>query len=151
MPLTARYPFRQHFAVSAKEALQWCTSFDPHDHVLMGNQGVERQVSIIAEGTIILKDLFHKATGTIEKEKLVQLYPDQLSWVSTHLTGPNRYSQFLYKISADGKEGSILDFTGLHLGYVVKIGAEELAQKLCADDAAAWKLLAKAMEKEPEK
>ncbi|MGA3111915.1 MAG: hypothetical protein ABSE15_07775 [Candidatus Bathyarchaeia archaeon] len=64
----------------------------------MGDEGTERHVTRIAEGTIILKDIFHTASGTIEKEKLVQLYPGQLSWVSTHLTGPNKYSQFLYKI-----------------------------------------------------
>jgi hypothetical protein len=118
----------------------------------MGEEGVERQVTNIAEGTIILKDIFHKVTGPIEKEKLVQLYPNHLSWVSTHLTGPNRYSQFLYKISVSGKDTSILDFTGLHLDYEAKTGtAKELAERLCRDDAGAWKLLAKAMEKELEK
>ncbi len=148
MPLPVRYHFRQRFSVPAKKAFEWCTSFDPQDHVLMGDVGVERQVTSVAEGTIILKDIFHRATGTIEKEKLVQLYPDQLSWVSTHLTGPNKYSQFLYKISADGKEASTLDFTGLHMDYQAKTEAESLSQKLCKEDAAAWKLLAKAMEKE---
>ena len=123
MPLPVRYHFRQRFGVSAKRAFEWCTTFDLQDHELMGDEGAERHVTSVAEGTIILKDIFHTETGTIEKEKLVQLYPGQLSWVSTHLTGPNKYSQFLYKISADGKEASILDFTGLHLDYKEKTGA----------------------------
>ena len=148
MPLPVRYHFRQRFSIPAKKAFEWCTSFDPQDHALMGDVGVDRIVTSVADGIIILKDVFRSGTGTIEKEKLVQLYPDQLSWVSTHLTGPNKYSQFLYKISADGKGASILDFTGLHLDYKEKAGAESLAQKLCKEDAAAWKLLTKEMEKE---
>ena len=149
MSLPVRYRFCQRFAVSAKRAFEWCTTFDPQDHKLMGDKGVERHITNLAEGTIILKDIFHAGTGTIEKEKLVQLYPDQLSWVSTHLTGPNKYSQFLYKISPEGG-ASILDFTGLHMDYQTKTGAETLAQKLCKEDAAAWKLLAEAMEEELE-
>ncbi|MGA2385548.1 MAG: hypothetical protein ABSG33_03340 [Candidatus Bathyarchaeia archaeon] len=95
-----------------------------------------------------MKDVFHSAMGTMEKEKVLQLYPDQLAWVSTHLTGPNKYSQFLYRISADGKEASVLEFTGLHLDYESKEDAKLLAQKLRRADAAAWKLLAKAMAEE---
>jgi len=147
MPLLVRYRFCQRFAVSAKRAFEWSTTFDPQDHKLMGDKGADRHVTNVAKGTIILKDIFHTATGTIEKEKLVQLYPDQLSWVSTHLAGPNKYSQFLYKISPEG-EASILDFIGLHMDYQAKTGDESLAQKLCKEDAAAWKLLAKAMEEE---
>lgn len=154
MPLPVRYHFTQRFTVSAEKAFEWCTSFTPQDHVLMGDVGVERQVTSVAEGIIILKDIFHGATGTIEKEKLVQLYPDTLSWVSTHLTGPNKYSQFLYAITPDGKDASTLTFTGLHLEYDKAkrtAGAEMLADKLCREDAGAWKLLAKAMETELKK
>ena len=151
MPLSVRYHFNQHFKVSAKKAFKWGTSFTPQDHALMGEESVERQVTPIADGTIILKDIFHSEAGTVEKEKLVQLYPDQLSWVSTHLTGPNKYSQFLYVITPDGKDASTLSFTGLHLEYdkaKKETGAEMLAEKICREDAGAWKLLAKAMKKE---
>jgi hypothetical protein len=81
----------------------------------------------------------------------VQLYPDRLSWVSTHLTGPNKYSQFIYEISAEGNGASRLDFTALHLEYEKKLDGEDiksLADKLRKEDSAAWKLLAKAMAKE---
>jgi len=145
MPMPIRYHFTQRFPVSAKKAFEWCTSFDLRDPALMGEEGVERQVTLVTEGVIILKDIFHSEKGIKEKEKLVELYPDQLSWVSTHLTGPNKYSQFLYVITPDGKAASTLSFTGLHLEYRAKEDAQSLAERLCLEDAGAWKLLAKAM------
>ncbi len=84
----------------------------------------------------------------LKSRKLVQLYPDQFSWVATHLTGSNKYSQFLYKISPDEKGGSFLDFTALHLEYDSKEGAKTLSTRLRKADSEAWKLLAKALTKE---
>ena len=149
MPI--RYHFTQRFPVSAKRAFEWCTSFDPQDPVLMGEEGVERQITPVTEGVTILKDIFHSKKGTIEKEKLVELYPDQLSWVSTHLSGPNKHSQFLYVIAPDGEAASTLSFTGLHLEYKAKEDAQSLAERLCLEDAGVWKLLAKAMTQELKK
>jgi hypothetical protein len=117
----------------------------------MGEEGVERQITPVTEGVLILKDIFHSEKGIIEKEKLVELYPDQLSWVSTHLAGPNKYSQFLYVITPDGKAASTLSFTGLHLEYEAKEDAKSLAERLRLEDAGAWKLLAKAMTRELKK
>lgn len=114
----------------------------------MGEQGAERQITRIADGTIILKDTFYTPAGTIEKQKLVQLYPDRLSWTSTHLTGPNKYSQFLYEIAPQGRNASILNFTAFHLEYEGKADAKLLAERLCKEDSYAWKLLAKAMTEE---
>jgi len=151
MPLTMRYHFRQRFAFPARQAFEWCTDFDPKDHELMGDVGAERHITRLTDTTIILREVFPTPKGKIEKEKLVQLYPGTLSWTNTHLTGPNKYSQFLYQITPEGKDASILDFTGLHLDYERKSGAEEFAEKLCKEDAAAWKLLAKAMEKDLKK
>ena len=151
MPLSVRYKFSQRFRVPAHKAFEWCTSFDPQDHFLMGAKGAERRVTLITKGTIILQDAFPSKTGKIEKQKLVQLYPETLSWVSTHLTGPNQYSQFLYQISTRGKSASILEFTGLHLDYEGKEDTQSLAARLRREDAAAWKLLAKTMEKELKK
>jgi hypothetical protein len=112
----------------------------------------QRQVSLISEGTIILTDIFHTSKGCVEKQKLVQLIPNQLSWISTHLTGPNRYSQFIYEISAKGKNASVLNFNALHLEYekkdLDKSGIKLLAGKLKKEDSAAWKFLAEAMQKE---
>jgi hypothetical protein len=117
----------------------------------MGAEAAERQITRLTEDTVILTDIFHVGTGNMEKQKLVQLYPDSLRWVSTHLTGPNKYSQFIYEVSAEGKNASRLDFTALHLEYVEKLGSEavkSLAAKLKQEDSGAWKLLATAMAKE---
>jgi hypothetical protein len=145
MPLTVRYHFSQPFTVPAQQAFDWCTAFDPADHVLMGESDAERQVTRISDGAFTLKETFHSPAGTVEKQKLVQLYPKKLSWTSTHLTGPNKYSQFLYEIKPKGEDASVLNFTALHLEYNEKVDAEALANRLCEEDAAAWKLLAKAM------
>ncbi len=116
----------------------------------MGEENAERQVKRIAEGTVILTDVFH-TNGDVEKQKLVQLYPDHLCWVSTHLTGPHKYSQFIYEISEETENASRLDFVGLHLEYDEKLDEADLkllAKKLCKEDSQAWRLLAKAMVKE---
>ena len=146
MALAIRYYFSQRFAVPAQKAFDWCTDFDPKDHVLMGDSDAKRQVSHITDDTIILKDVFLSSSGPLEKQKLVQLYPNRLSWTSTHLTGPNKYSQFLYKITSQGKGFSTLNFTGLHIEYDEKVDTKQLAERLCREDADAWKLLPKAME-----
>jgi hypothetical protein len=151
MALAVRYYFIQRFAVSAQSAFDWCTNFDPEDHLLMGDAKAKRQVSQITNDTIVLSDSFSSPSGPIEKQKLVQLYPSKLSWTSTHLTGPNKYSQFLYKITSQGKGFSTLNFTGLHIEYNEKVDSKQLAQRLCREDADAWKLLAKAMEEDLKK
>lgn len=146
-----RYHFSQRFHVPARKAYEWCTDYDPQDHALM-HEDAERQITHISEGTIILKEIFHTSNGNVEKQKLVQLYPDRLSWVSTHLSGPNKYSQFIYEIAAEGDSASCLDFTALHIEHekenldnkCIKL----LANKLRKEDSAVWKLLAKEMEKE---
>jgi hypothetical protein len=147
MPVSIRYRFTQQFVVSAKAAFDWCTSFEPGDHVLMGDKA-ERQVTQIAEYIILLKDTFHTTAGTVGKQKLVALYPDQFRWISTHITGPNKYSQFIYTITPKGKNSSILEFTGLHIEHDDKADTKQLAKLLCIEDSDAWVLLAGAMEKE---
>ncbi len=152
MPCAIRYCFSQRFPVSARKAYEWCTDYSPEDHVLMGDTtGVKRQITRVTDDTVVLTDTFHVGDGFVEKQKLVQLYPDRLRWVATHLTGPNKYSQFIYEISAEGNGASSLEFTGLHLEYKEGLDSEAvkaLAAKLRKEDAAAWKLLAKAMKKE---
>jgi len=148
MPSTVSYHFSQRFVVSAQKAFEWCTDFDPNDHALMADSGAERQIKRIDDRTIMLKDTFHANGEKIEKKKLVELYPAQLMWTSTHLTGPNKYSQFHYQITSEDKDCSVLDFIGLHLDYKCKENAELLADRLCKEDANAWKLLAKAMAKD---
>ncbi len=145
MVTTVRYHFRQSIPVPAKEAFDWCTDYNPQDLLLIGYSNSTRVVTWVSEGSVILTDTFHTETGIVEKQKLVHLYPDRLFWDNTHLAGPNKHSQFLYQISPDGKGGSYLDFTALHLEYESKEDAKTLAERLCHADAAMWRLLAKAM------
>jgi hypothetical protein len=152
MPYAVRYRFSQQFNVSARKAYNWCIEYSPEDHALMGDAAAERQITLLTDSTIILTDIFHTNGGPVEKKKLVQLYPDRLSWISTHLTGPNKYSQFIYETSAEGNDASRLDFTALHLEYEREkssdVDVKLLAEKLRKEDSEAWKLLASAMTKE---
>jgi hypothetical protein len=120
--------------------------------LLMGDAAAERQITRLTDSTIILTDTFHTVSGPVEKKKLVQLYPDRLRWISTHLSGPNKNSQFIYEISDEGDDASRLDFTAMHLEYgkekLSSADVKLLADKLREEDAAAWKLLASAMVKE---
>jgi hypothetical protein len=144
------YGFRQHFAVPAKEAYKWCTSYDPKDLKLMGEKGI-RKIRWLSEDAVILTDIFKVNGKTIKKEKLVRLYQDKMFWTNTHLSGPIKYSQFTYQITADGSNASHLDFTGLQIQYGAKVSSEkisELAKKLVIEDGGAWKKLASAMEKD---
>jgi hypothetical protein len=141
-----RYKFTQRFRVSAKEAYEWCTEYNPEDHALM-HEDAERRTTRISEGSIILTEVFHTGSGNVEKQKLVQLYPDRLMWVSTHLSGPNKHSQFLYEIIPEGECASRLEFTALHLEQGKELEAAEVkafAAKLKKADSDIWKLLAKA-------
>ena len=148
MAVSARYQFRQNFSVSARDAFGWCTAFDEDDNALMGDSEVKREIIYITNDTLLLKDTFHTPKGTVEKQKLVALYPNQHRWTSTHLSGPNRHSQFLYAITPMGKDASVLEFTALHIEYDEKADSDALAERLCREDAAVWVRLAKAMETE---
>jgi hypothetical protein len=155
MSYAVRYCFSQRFVVSAQQAYLWCTDFDTQDHVLMGEDNAERKVTHLTDSTVILKEIFHTNSGDVEKQKLVQLYPDRLSWVSTHLSGPNKFSQFIYEIFTEGDSASRLNFTALHIEHgkenATKADAKLLSDRLCKYDSNAWKLLAKAMTKELKK
>ena len=151
MPCSIQYRFSQRFFVPTRKAYIWCTAYSPEDHALMGEEVAERQITHLTDTTIILTDIFRTPNGLIEKQKLVQLYPDRLCWISTHLTGPNKYSQFIYEISAEGKNASRLDFTALHLEYEKRLdseGIKSVADELKEQDSKAWILLAEAMRKE---
>jgi hypothetical protein len=109
-----------------------------------------RQVS---EDTILLNDTYTVDGERVTKQKLVCLYPDRLTWTSTHVTGPNRCSQFLYEITPDTERTCLLKFTGLFLDYNIKKRGDKketdlLIKKLEKMDSEKWKLLAKEMENE---
>jgi hypothetical protein len=153
MPRPIYYHFRQRFNVSARKAYEWCTNYASGDHALMGEKNASRKIKHLTERTVILTDMFNiGANDQIEKQKLVQLYPETLSWTSTHISGPAKHSQFIYQITAEGDDTSHLDFTGIFLDYthekVSEADAAKLAEKECENDAVAWVLLAKAMEQD---
>ena len=153
MPTPINYHFKQRFNVPARKAFEWCTTYTPEDYALMGEKGVSREIEHITDRTVILTDTFNIGTDNqIEKQKLVQFYPDLLFWTSTHLTGPAKHSQFIYQITAEAVNISSLDFTGLFLYYGDKKMSEsdtaKMVEKTCKEDASAWELLAKAMEQE---
>jgi hypothetical protein len=152
MPQSIHYHFSQSFNVPAFKAYEWCTDYSPQDHALM-HVDAEREVMHVSESTIILTDKFYVKDKIIKKQKLVCLYPDRLSWTSTHISGPVKYSQFLYQIVPESEKSCRLDFVGLQIEYndekkLAKREIEMLAEKLRNEDSAAWKLLAKEMEKE---
>jgi hypothetical protein len=94
------------FNVSAEATYKWCTDYGSDGHSLINNKNARRLINWLTNSTVILKNVFFTSSGIVEKEKLVQLYPDQLIWISTYLTGPNKHSQFIYQILKNNKETS---------------------------------------------
>ncbi len=146
---TIHYEFIQKFNIPAQKAFAWCTRYDPTDMEIM-QENATREVQYIADHVLILKDTFVIEGKSVEKQKLVSIYPNRLTWTSTHLTGPNKYSQFLYEISALSEGESQLRFTASSLDYDVenKKDAERQGKKVSKMDAENWKLLAQEMEKD---
>ena len=106
----------------------------------------------ISDDTMILTDTTYKDRTKVVKEKLVRLDPVQHSWTATYLSGPNKYSQFLYRITSRGPNASALEFIGLQLNESkTKITPEDLAaitRRVRDEDAERWKRLARVMEAE---
>ena len=88
---------------------------------------------------------------SITKKKLIRLDPKRLFWSNTHLTGPNKHSQFLYQIVSLGAK-STLEFTGLEVNYSKAMVSQKKIKSMEGEareeDSAIWKKLAKSMEKD---
>jgi len=151
MPLSVHYYFSQCFKVPALKAYKWCTNYDPQDNALM-RINAKREIQHISKNIIILTDTYPDKNKAIKKQRLVCLYPNQLSWTNTHLTGPNKYSQYLYQIVPETQMTCRLERASLQVEYgrkrLNKKEIESLAEKLRNEDSAAWKLLAAEMEKD---
>jgi hypothetical protein len=153
MPYILRYLFSQEFAVPAQVAYQWCVDYSSDDPALMGEENAKRKVTWMTDGTALLKETFSLRGGVVEKQKLVHLYPDRLMWVSTHISGPNKHSQFIYEIKPGDDTSSRLEFTARHIEYTEHLTPKRqvsLVIQLCKEDSDLWKRLAKAMETELE-
>jgi len=147
---TATIPFRvtQAFPVSAADAYAWATDFDAKDIALFGRKG-RRKVTRLTDDTLILADTIVQDDGSkVSSKKLVHLYPERLSWTSTHLDGPTKHSQLFYEITPRGKRGSELTYSGHRLETVkdatpraVKARSAEVTKMA----GGAWKKLAAAL------
>ncbi len=115
MPLvTLEYRFRVTLPASAERAYRWCVDYRPDDWSRMGREG-HRRIDRLAEGTIVLTDRVRTDRGFVTKKRLIRLRPREFSWTNTHIGGPNRHSQFLYRILPRGAHRSVLEFTGLQV------------------------------------
>ena len=149
---SADYSFRQSFGVNAAKAFRWCIDFTPYDWADSGGHG-SRKVVWVSSRTVLLDDVFPAPKGRrIRKVKMVQIYPETRSWVSTHVVGPNRHSQFRYRIVPEGPNRSALVFEGRELrwkGPRLRAAANrQLAQRLCKADSSLWKRLAVELERD---
>jgi hypothetical protein len=143
---TMQYHFRQPFRVPAAAAYTWCTDYEPDDLKRMGDEGT-RRVRWLSDDLVILTDRFSGGRRPYVKEKLVHLVPDRLSWTSTHIAGPVRYSQFLYTILPRGRNRSALDFTGLQVEERPRkptaAQRAKAAEQIRREDSATWRVLAR--------
>jgi hypothetical protein len=147
---SVRYGFSQPFRVPAEDAYRWCTDYKTDDLERMGMKG-SRKIRRINQDTLIITDSVIGKGKTITKEKLVRLNPEKTSWTNTYLAGPNRLSQFLYSVVAEGKDSSRLHFTGLQVFYGNEPSSEEIsgiAKRLVEEDSGSWARLAESMRKD---
>jgi hypothetical protein len=149
---SAEYSFRQKFRVPAPWAFRWCLDFTPYDWSNSGGHG-SRKVVWLASRTVVLDDEFPAPRDRrIRKVKMVQIYPRARHWVSTHIEGPNLFSQFRYTIRPNGPNASVLLFEGREMrwsGPSLSPGAaRRLSQRLRTEDAGLWKRFATEMERD---
>jgi hypothetical protein len=116
----------------------------------MQDEDSEREVQRVAEDALILIDTYRGEGEITVKQKLICLHPSRRMWTATHLTGPNKHSQFLYEIIPETKTQCILRFTALYLDYSIQDEGEvkRLTRDLKKLDSDNWRLMAREMEKE---
>jgi len=148
----AEYSFRQRFRVPARYAFRWCIDFVPYAWGTAGSHG-SRKVAWLSPNTVLLDDAYPGSGGRrVRKVRLVQVYRRTRTWVSNHIVGPNRHSQFRYAILADGPDASFLRFEGRELRWQGPTLSPREVRKLSArlrdEDARLWKGFAAEMERE---
>ena len=146
-----QYSFNQTLDAPAEVAFDWCTDYQPSDIAMMKEEG-ERNIQKITDDTILLTETTKKNNRLVRKTKLVRLNRPFLSWTNTHIAGPNRHSQFLYKIVPEGKTRCRLYFQGLLIQYSRKPltprQLHNIARNERQGDATAWRHLAASLRKE---
>ncbi|MGA3295897.1 MAG: hypothetical protein ABSD41_00435 [Candidatus Bathyarchaeia archaeon] len=145
------YKFSQRFRVPAKQAYKWCTNYEPSDLSLMNEEG-QRRIRKVTDDTVILTETFNQNGKMVKKIKLVKLNPTCLSWYNIQILGPNKNSAFIYQIVPEGKSRSKLTYIGLLVVYskapFTPKRIKQIATNERRGDSNAWKLLARAMEKD---
>jgi len=142
------YKFSQRLPVPARQAYRWCTDYKPNDLSLMKMKDL-RKIERISSDTIILREVIDRGEKKVKKIKLIKLHPATLSWHNVQISGPNRYSEFLYQIEPINHRTSKLNFTGRMMIYSkLKLTPREIRKIASSErrsDSNAWKLLAKVM------
>ncbi|MFI5449368.1 MAG: hypothetical protein ACHQ03_06350 [Candidatus Bathyarchaeia archaeon] len=142
------YRFSQRLPVPARQAYLWCTDYKPNDLSLMNMKGL-RKIERISSDTIILREVVDRKGKKIKKIKLIKLPPAALSWHNLQISGPNKYSEFLYQIQPINRRASKLILTGRLVIYGNVKLAQRAITKIASNerrsDSPPWKLLAKAM------
>jgi len=146
------YRFRQRFRLAARPAYSWATDFTESDWLLAEIPG-KRRVERISRTMVRLTDRVEDADGlSVAKVRVVQLYPETLSWVSTHTGGPCLHSQFRYSINPVRSQTSELTFRGREIRWeTFACSPKELGKlrsQLRTEDSTLWRRFARAMEKE---
>ncbi len=145
------YSFRIGLPASADRAFRWATDYSPQDLAIMGEEG-RRTIEKLAPDTILLTDVVRDGRKSVTKTRLVRLLPDERMWTNTHLTGPFRHSQFLYRIVPRGRNRSRLEFTGLQILHGGRtLSARERARRALEirdQDRATWVRIVRAMRRD---
>jgi hypothetical protein len=147
---SVRYGFSQAFSVPAKDAFRWAIDYQPGDFALMGVDG-RREITKLSDDAFLMKETIrHGSRTATTRTKLVRIDPEGMSFSNTHVSGPAKHSQFLYRIVPEGENGSRLRFTGLLLYRSEKEPTRKEVARIAAEerrtDSGIWKKLAKAME-----
>jgi hypothetical protein len=153
----ACYRFTVRLRAPRAWAYRWLTDYRPDDLHSIG-QNADRVVEKLADDLFLLTDEYRadpfdaRQGARTVKAKLVQLYPKEWMWVSTHVSGPARYSQFRYELFPRGRTSCTLRFTGVQVEKVARRPtARSLAERsrvLRREDSAGWRRYAAAVARE---
>lgn len=141
------YAFNVPLPAPADVAYRWATDYRPDDPARMGEVGI-RKIEKIAPDTLLLTDTLRRNGRTVRKTRLVRLRPKERAWTNTHLGGPYRHSQYLYRIVPTGRRTSRLEYTGLQIEYGPALSASARARRAKEarrEDRGSWTLIVRAM------
>jgi len=141
------YSFATRLPVSRARAYRWATDYRPTDLSRAGLKA-KRKVQHLSQNLILLTDSFEadpfnsrRGARTVKK-KLVHLYPERWAWTSTHVSGPARYSQFLYELVPRGPRACLLRFTGSQVERTNRVPApasiDRRTRQLKREDSGLW-------------